>query len=343
MKMPKRFNRPIESFNRIWLGTIALGVIAVIVGVVILISALGIGKTTYHAEFTQAATLRPGEQVTVAGVLVGAVDSLELNGAKVVVNFKVRNDIHLGRDTRAAIKLTTLLGSRYIALAPAGDGDLDDGTIPLSNTTVPYDLQKTLADATNTFADVDAERIAQSLTTLTTGLKGVPEALPDALRNLRSLSDILASRRVQLRTLLSSTDTVTAMIRDQRANLGSLVTEGRDLLGELTSRRQTVAGLFASATALVDTLKRVLADEPELNDLLASMRDLSDMISRNDALLRNILQTLPIPIRNVANGFGSGVGADATLPNGIMVDSWMCALSVRAQQFNLTPYFQDCQ
>lgn len=343
MKILNRFKRPIESFSKIWLGTIGLGVVAMMVAVVMLIGALAIGKTKYHAEFAQASSLRPGEQVTIAGVAVGAVDSLELAGDRVVVTFEIRNDVHLGRDSRADIKLTTLLGNRYIELSPAGSGDLDAKTIPLTQTAVPYDLQQTLADATTTFADIDAERIAQSLNTLTSGLQGVPEALPDALRNLRSLSDILAERHDQLRTLLANTDTVTAMIRDQRANLGSLVLQGRDLLGELTSRRETVAGLFASSTTLVDTLKRVFDDNPALNDLLASMRDLSDMIARNDALLRNTMQALPIPFRNVANAFGSGVGGDLTLPNGILIDSWMCALSERATQFNLVEYFRDCQ
>ncbi|GAY13874.1 putative MCE family protein [Mycobacterium sp. shizuoka-1] len=342
--MFERFKRsPIESLNKIWLGTAALGVVIALVAAVLLFGALGIGETKYQAEFAQAASLRAGEQVTIAGISVGTVDGLKLAGDRVIVTFNVSNDVHLGRDTQAAIKLTTLLGSRYLELSPAGNGELPDDTIPLSNTSVPYDLQQTLADATTTFGEIDAERIAQSLTTLTQNLHGVPEALPEALRNLKSLSAILAERRDQLRTLLSSTHTVTAMIRDQRANLGSLVLQGRDLLGELTSRRAAVQRLFASATALVDTLKRVLDDEPALNELLVTMRELSTMIADHDALLRNILQVLPVPIRNVANATGSGPAADATFPNLPLVDSWMCAISGRAQQFNLVEYFQDCQ
>ena len=40
---------------------------------------------------------------------------------------------------------------------------------------------------------------------------------------------------------------------------------------------------------------------------------------------------------------GSGNAADVFLPAGIFVDSWMCALSGRARQFNLVEYFKDCQ
>jgi hypothetical protein len=29
--------------------------------------------------------------------------------------------------------------------------------------------------------------------------------------------------------------------------------------------------------------------------------------------------------------------------NGIVVDSWMCAISGRAKQFGMIPYFKDCK
>ena len=77
--------------------------------------------------------------------------------------------------------------------------------------------------------------------------------------------------------------------------------------------------------------------------MLASIRDFSHMIAEHDALLRNTLQAMPIAVRNVANFLGSGNSGDAALPAGLFVDSWMCALSGRAKQFNLTQYFKDCQ
>jgi phospholipid/cholesterol/gamma-HCH transport system substrate-binding protein len=335
--------RPITSYNKIWLGSIALGLVAVTIAVVLLIGALDLGRTRYQAEFAQAADLRSGDQVTIAGVSVGTVEGLALAGDRVLVKFKVRNDVPLGRDTHAAIKLTTLLGNRYLELSPAGSGTLARGTIELANTAVPYNLQDALADATTTFDAVDADRIASSLTTISQSLTGVPEALPDALSNLRALAGIISDRRDQLRTLLSSADKVTAMIRDQKTNLGSLIVQGRNLLGDLASRRAALERLFTSATALVATLSRVLGDQPGLDDLLAGLRDFSHMIASHDAQFRSLLQALPIPMRNFANAFGSGTAGDVALPAGILVDSWMCAISGRATQFNLVEYFKDCQ
>jgi phospholipid/cholesterol/gamma-HCH transport system substrate-binding protein len=338
-----RLKRPIEGYNKIWLGTISLAITAVVVALLIVgVGRLSAGQSGYRGEFLQAAQIRPGDQVTVAGISVGGVSGVELAGDRVIVKFKVRNDVHLGRDTRAAIKLTTLLGSRYLELSPAGAGELDHRTIALANTSVPYDLQATLADATTTFEQVDADRFAESLTTLSHALNGVPEALPQALDNVESLATVISARRDQIGSLLRSVDTVTAMIRDQQTNLGSLVVQGRDLLGEIVSRRAAVQRLFASATALVNTIKTIVDDQPAINDLLANMRDFSRMVAEKDALVRNMLQVLPVPLRNLANATGSGTALDINVMNGALVDSWMCAISARAKQFNLAPYFTDC-
>jgi len=218
--MRDRLKRPIEEYNKIWLATASLAVITVTVAAIVLIGRLSLGQTDYRAEFAQAAQIRPGDQVTIAGIAVGAVRDLKLAADHVIATFAIRNDIHLGADTRAAIKLTTLLGSRYVALEPAGTGSLEQHTIRIANTSVPYDLQEALADATTTFEQVDADRVAGSLTTLSLSLDGVPEALPQALNNMRSLAAIVAARRDQIGSLLRSVDTITATIRDQsRASL----------------------------------------------------------------------------------------------------------------------------
>lgn len=89
--MFSRIRRPIEGYNKIWLGTITLGVVAIIVATSILIGHLSLGQTRYRAEFAQAAQIRPGDQVTVAGIQVGTVKELTLAGDHVTVAFTVRN------------------------------------------------------------------------------------------------------------------------------------------------------------------------------------------------------------------------------------------------------------
>ncbi|SKV28284.1 Mce family protein, Mce5C [Mycobacteroides abscessus subsp. abscessus] len=48
-------------------------------------------------------------------------------------------------------------------------------------------------------------------------------------------------------------------------------------------------------------------------------------------------------IRGIANSTGTGNAIDINLTNGLLVDSWMCAISGRAKQFGMIPYFKDCK
>ena len=340
--MLQRLKRPVEEYNKIWLGTVALTVIAVVLGAIMGIGHLSLGKTGYRGDFAQAAQISAGDPVTVAGISVGEVNGVALAGDHVTVTFKVRNDVHLGTQTRAAIKLTTLLGRRYLELSPAGGGELDHHTIALKNTAVPYNLQDTLADATTTFEQVDADRIAQSMSTLSQGLAGIPDALPQALANVKALADIVAARRDQIGSLLKNVDTITAMIRDQKANLGALVVQGRDLLSEITTRSAAVHRLFDSATALITLIKGILNDEPSIDAMLANLQKFFGNVAKNDALLRTFLQSAPIAFRNMTNASGSGTALDVNLPAGVLIDSWMCVLSQRGKQFNLAQYFTNC-
>ena len=67
------------------------------------------------------------------------------------------------------------------------------------------------------------------------------------------------------------------------------------------------------------------------------------MLGQHDDMLRSVLQSGPIALRGLANASGTGNAVDLHVSNGLLVDSWMCAISGRAQQFGLIQYFQDCK
>ena len=58
--------RPLDSYNKTWLGVIAVAVVAVLIGALLLVKELGIGYRQFTGEFLQAAALRPGNIVAVA-------------------------------------------------------------------------------------------------------------------------------------------------------------------------------------------------------------------------------------------------------------------------------------
>jgi virulence factor Mce-like protein len=336
--------RPLESFNRTWLGFVALTVVAALVAASLIVKALGLGYTRYTAEFVQAAGLSPGNPVTIAGVEVGTVSSLSLAGDHVDAVLKIRDNIPLGQNTKVAIKVTTILGSRYLELTPDGPGALPHKTIGLAHTEVPYDLQAALQDATTTFDQVDSDTFAQSLTVLGKQLNGMPAVLPAAMANLHTLSAIIADRRDQLGTLLKSSQRVANTLRAQQTNLGQLIDQGQDLVGEFVVHRAAFHALLAALTTLTADLDKIVVnDRPQLDEMLATVHALTDMLGRHDDLFRSLLQTLPLPLRGLTNATAYGPIVEMDLTNSFAVDSWMCAISGRAKQFGMIQYFKDCK
>ncbi|MCV7028903.1 MlaD family protein [Mycobacterium sherrisii] len=336
--------RSLESYNKTWLGFIAVVVVAVVIGAMLAVHALGAGYRHYTAEFLQAASLRPGNPVVVAGIPVGEVTSMKLDGDHVEAGLKIRDDIVLGKDSRAEIKVATILGSRYLSVQPSGPKALPHGTFDLSRTQVPYDLQSALQDATTTFEQVDSDRFAQSLAVLGKQLEGLPAVVPQAMNNIRSLSSIIAVRRDQLGQLLVSTERVTNTLRRQQAGVGNLINQGQDLLGQFVARRVVFHAMMQSLTTLVDTMSRIVVnDRSGLDSLITDMRDFTAMMAQHDDLLANMLQISPIFFREAANLTGDGNAVNFNASNVPLIDSWMCAISGRAKQFGMIQYFKDCK
>ncbi len=325
-------------------GLIAVLSVVLVLLVLVVVNSLHLGTRTVRADFAQAAGIAAGDPVTWAGIPVGTVTSTRLAGDHVEVSLSVDDEVALGADAAAAIKLTTLLGSRYVELRSSGNGELRDDRIPLSQTTVPYDLETALQDATTTFDELDADQIAASMTSLSQGLDGLPSLVPGILRDIRSLSNVIATRRDQIGTLLTSTDQVSTVIRTQQAELGSVVGQGGAVLRQILARQDALRRLLAATTTLVQRLEPIVVGEnAEIEQLLTDLRDMTAMMAGHDDLLRSILQILPVPWRMFANATGTGAELNANAPDGAFVDSWMCALSAVAVESGRAPYLQDCR
>jgi virulence factor Mce-like protein len=338
-----RDRRP-EDYNATWLGFVALAVIGVLVATAVGVKSLGIGQSDYTAQFAQAASLQPGNIVTVAGIEVGSVRSLKLAGDHVEVSFTVNDDVKLGKDTKASIQLQTFLGGRYMSLTPAGAGSVPDNMINIAHTEVPYDLQELLGDGSVLLDQLDSDQLGESLAVLGKQVNGLPEIVPQAMDNVQKLSAVIADRRDQLGELFKSTEQVANTLRSQQARIGVLVDEGQGLLGEFVASQAAFRNLLAGLTSLANNLDKIVVDDrPMLDDMLQNIRQLTDLLAQHDDLVSSVLQVAPVALRNLTNATGYAPALEFYIPNGIAVDSWMCAISGRADQFNMLEYYKDCK
>lgn len=71
-----------------------------------------------YAEFSSVAGLKVDGSVEIAGVEVGRVASITMNGYKARVLLKLRKGILLQEDAIASIRTRGLIGEKYVNLAP---------------------------------------------------------------------------------------------------------------------------------------------------------------------------------------------------------------------------------
>ncbi len=79
---------------------------------------------TYYAQFTDTGGLNPGDKVRIAGVDVGQVRSMEIEGDKVVIGYSL-GGMKIGTDSRANIRTDTILGRKNMEIEPRGSTDVE--------------------------------------------------------------------------------------------------------------------------------------------------------------------------------------------------------------------------
>ncbi|WP_372671266.1 MCE family protein [Amycolatopsis kentuckyensis] len=275
------------------------------------------GGTTYSAEFSEASGLQKDNDVRIAGVKVGKISDIELDGASVKVSFKVK-DAWLGDRTSAAIKIKTLLGQKYLSLDPQGQGSLNPGTaIPRDRTMAPYDVLDAFRGLSQTVDNIDTKQLAQSFDTISQTFANTPQDVKGALSGLSKLSDTIASRDEQLSNLLANTREVSQTLVDRDAEVQKLLTDGNKLLDELSKREDAITSLLNGSRELATQLQGLIDDnDKQLDPVLTSLDQLTSMLQRNqDSLAEGIKKFAPF-IRVFTN----------TIGNGRWFDNYICGL-----------------
>ena len=210
---------PFRERNPVIIGAISLAVIALLILAAFRASDLPLigGGDTYYAEFSESGGLQVNDEVRIAGVRVGKVESVELDGDKVKVGFKVKTDSEFGEET-ARRDQGQDPARRDVPLAacrPVTVSSRRTATIPVERTTSPFDVVDAFSGLAETSADIDTDQLAESLTTLADLTRNTPEEFRGALEGVSALSETIASRDDQINSLLNNLERVSTVLDDR--------------------------------------------------------------------------------------------------------------------------------
>jgi phospholipid/cholesterol/gamma-HCH transport system substrate-binding protein len=292
-----------------------IGAIGIAVVLALMISAFKADKLpiigagdVYHADFSEVGGLHPGNEVRVAGVAVGKVDDIKLVGDRARVTLKLDKGTELGNQPMAEIKVRTLLGANYLGLIPTGSGDLAKGaTIPDSRTNEPYDIVDAFSELSTTTDQVDLKQVSEALNALSDISTKTPEEFRGAIQGVSDLSANLAARDAQINTLLTSLRRVSKVLNEEGPDLTKLFKDASVLFDAIADRRKTVHNLLVSTEEISDALVEFIdASRADIKPVLAQLKQVTDMLRRNESSLDETLRIGPGYVHPLGNSLAIG-------------------------------------
>ncbi|MBW2508870.1 MAG: MCE family protein [Deltaproteobacteria bacterium] len=245
-----------------------------------------------YAYFEDVQGLIAKSRVLVAGIPVGYISSIRLDGDKARVDLRIEGDIKLYEDARVTMRSLSLLGERVLVIQPGTPGlpEIPDGgqILTADKGVATDDIMVTVND------------IAQSVKKITAQMErafGTEEAgdrmqsalwnLSDALENIKEVTDEAGPRLVRIMENVElATNDLSEIIHKRRGDIDRGIGEVDD----------TIASIHRAA----DQLNAVLADVKEVTGRTARGEGTIGRLTQDEALIDEV--------EGVAEGLNNFVG-----------------------------------
>jgi phospholipid/cholesterol/gamma-HCH transport system substrate-binding protein len=221
---------------------------------------------SYTANFVDASRLKAGQDVRMAGMAVGKVESVTLKPDNTVdVTFDVTDRYQLYTSTRALIRYANLVGDRFLELA-FRSGELrrlpPGGTIPKENTQPALDLDALLGGLRPVLKGLDASKVNEISSAVIELLQGQGGALSNMLSSTDAFTHDLAARDQLVGDVITNLNTVLATVDGKGAQFDASVDQ----------LQQLISGLAAGRDPIARALEPLASAETDLTDLLQNSR-----------------------------------------------------------------------
>jgi phospholipid/cholesterol/gamma-HCH transport system substrate-binding protein len=274
---------------------LATGVLVAIMG------NLGSGPTKeYTALFSNASLVQPGDDVRVAGVVLGKVESVDVHGEdRAKVTFSVAEDLPLTTRSRVEIRYLNLVGDRYVTVVEGkrGGEPLREGaTIGVDRTTPALNLTALYNGFAPLFNALEPEQVNQLSLNLVKVLQGEGGTIEGLMRHTASLTAAIADRDQLVGDVIANLDELLATVDSRQQQLTELIQELRRWVGGLADDRVQIGRSIVNISSMTRTLASLLTDaRPLVKADIVQLRRLAQVLTRDDTkkVIAQVLRDLP--------------------------------------------------
>ncbi|WP_332663342.1 MCE family protein [Aeromicrobium sp.] len=295
-------------------------VVLALLAAVALVVNNGDGKRYITIDFEQTNSVYKGSDVKILGVPVGEVVSLTPRGDVVRAKVSYKGDVRLPDDVKAVVVSPSIVGDRFIQLAPAYDGSgamlKNNAYLPVQRTAVPVELDQiyqSLDDLSVALGPEGANKEG-SLSNLIDGtaaqLDGQGAQLNETIHNFGKLSTTLSNNKEELFgslreveefvSLLKTNDEAVRSFNDSTAQVSTV------LAGERDDLKETLKQL---SLALVDVNSLVKENRGKLRSNVDNIASLAALLAKHQAELEETTINGPTALTNVALAYNGTSGS----------------------------------
>ena len=235
-------------------------------------SSLFDSKTTCYGVYDNVGGLKVSSGVIYRGYQVGQVSNIVFTGErmdKVLVEFFLKDNLSLPKDTRAVIQSADLMGSKVINLLPGtADATLQDGD------TLIAEVEQGMMEQVGQQIAPFKVRLERLMTSLDSTLLTIREVLDE--RTVNGLKNSFQSVEQMLDNLEGVSGKLNVML-DENGRVDNILENVEGITENLKNNDERVSRIMDNMSVLSDSLRRVPVNQ--------TVRDLNNMTLRIDSIL----------------------------------------------------------
>ncbi|MCF4101616.1 MlaD family protein [Gillisia sp. M10.2A] len=236
----------------------------------------------FHAIYADVEGLSPSSAVTINGLKVGQITSIDFldKTGLLLVTFTVDSDFQFSKNSLAQIYGGGLIGGKSLAIVP----DYENKLMAKSGDTLPSDIEEGIMELVNerlTPLQVKVERVIVSADSLLTSFNQVLN--PETRNNLQSTFNDLAET---VRSFKGTANSLNNIVEGNSAKLDRTFTNLDEMSGNFNKFSDTLAQVDLSGMSR--DLEKIIADFEQVSNNLSSGKGTAGKLLTDDKVYDNL-------------------------------------------------------
>lgn len=273
------------------------------------------GGWRLSASFEDASGLVKGDQVKIAGVVVGRVDEIKVVNGRARVTMSIRESVQIPADTQAAIRWRDAIGQRVVYLIPGTSRTMMRPGAHITRTRSVVDSGELINQLGPLTESLDGVQVNELLTSLAQAMDGNAADIDRLIDNIETLSAALARRRQALRQMIADYATISEIIARRDRQIATAVDDMVTLSQAFVDNRRLIDRTLVELSKTARTSEAVLArNAGQLEEIVTRLSVFTSGVRRNHEAVRKVLEKARPKLEHIFAAVDNGEYMEVAAP-----------------------------